>query len=197
LSVAKLPFITNSYICSIAEQVSSKLMAQVKFHTIIKVLFLLFTITVLVSTKGFSQDQVPNLATPRKSGSYGKENVGNIPSAKQLLLLTRKNEEAYKEAQKAKVYQTTGSVLGFAGGFMVGYGIGAAIKGEPIDGTLAGFTGAGGLLLLVSVPFHLAAATHSRESIRIYNNGLRQTSQIKYDLHAEVAFNKIGFTFHF
>jgi hypothetical protein len=172
-------------------------MTQVKFCPITKVLFLLFTIAVFVSNEGFSQEQVPNLAIPRKSNGSGKENVGNIPSAKQLLLLTRKNEEAYKEAQRAQVYQTTGSVLGFAGGFMVGYGIGAAIKGESIDGTLAGFTGAGGLLLLGSVPFHLAAATHAKESIRIYNNGLRQTGQIKYDLQVGVAFNKIGFTFHF
>jgi hypothetical protein len=154
----------------------------------IRFLFLFLTVCLLQISISSAQEQVPNLATRRKTGRIHKEETGGVPDLRQLLILTRDNPEAYKSAKTAKAFQRVGSVVGFAGGFMVGYGLGAAITGEQITGKVIAV---GGILVLGSVPFHIGSVTHARKAIKLYNTGMRQTTFKHIDLRVSIASNSL------
>src|SRR5687767_12676104 len=64
---------------------------------------------------------------------------GRALKPKDVLQLMRSNEEAYPIFKKAKSNYDAAGVLGFTGGFMVGWPLGAAIGGgDPQWGLAAG-----------------------------------------------------------
>ena len=81
-----------------------------------------------------------------------------------------------------------GSVLAFAGGFMVGWSIGAIVSGKDTQWYLAG---AGAFLIVLSIPTSIGARKNLHEAIDIYNSGLQKTSMIKKEII--FGFNNEGF----
>lgn len=76
------------------------------------------------------------------------------------------NPEAHAEFRKAKANYDGGQVLGFIGGFLIGWPIGAAIAGnDPEWGLAAG----GAAVILTAIPLSVAFKKHSGRALAIYN----------------------------
>lgn len=85
---------------------------------------------------------------------------------KEVLNIMASNEEAFNVFKKAKANYDAAQVIGFIGGFMVGWPLGTALGGgEPQWGIVAGGAGA----LLLSLPFSSEFKKHARNAVEIYN----------------------------
>ncbi len=131
----------------------------------------------------FSQTQTDTIEVTKQMGTVFKQN-GKILKPRQLLEITKVNQEAYKEMKIAKSNYDAGLVFGYIGGFMVGYPLGTAIGGGEANWTVAGI-GAG--LIILAIPFGSAYSKHAKNAVRIYNNGLLKTESRKIDIN-------LGFT---
>ena len=112
----------------------------------------------------------------------------------QLVEATATNPEAHKLMRKARTNVTVAGVLGFAGGFLIGFPLGTAIGGGKPKWALAG---AGAGLLLTSVPFSLAYSKQAKNAVNIYNNGLIRTGQRRLDFRLGVGLNRIAMKVNF
>ncbi|ALJ00411.1 hypothetical protein DC20_17320 [Rufibacter tibetensis] len=133
--------------------------------------------------KLFAQSPTDTIEVKKGFSPVFRQNGENL-NLNQLMELTKSNPEAYKEMKIAKSKAGFVSALGYAGGFLVGYPLGTAIGGGKPNWSLAGI-GAG--VLALSLPFSSSFTKHTQNAIRIYNNGLTQTSMNPVDF-------KLGFT---
>ena len=116
----------------------------------------------------FGQNQTDSIRIEKRLGTVFIQD-GKLLTPKQLLEITKINHAAYEEMKVAKTYRSTAMVLGYAGGFFIGWPIGTAIgRGEP-NWVLAG-VGAG--LILLSIPLSTSYSKHATEAVGIYNSVL-------------------------
>ncbi|SFU01618.1 hypothetical protein SAMN04489724_3311 [Algoriphagus locisalis] len=90
-----------------------------------------------------------------------------------LVNIMRTNEEAYKSIKSAQSNYTMASIIGFAGGFMVGWPIGTAIAGGDPSWGLAGI-GAG--FLVATIPLTNSFVKKSKFALDAYNGGSTSSS---------------------
>lgn len=154
---------------------------------------ILITVFLMSLTQLFAQTQPDSIEV--KKGFWGVtfKQDGKILTTRQLLDLTQSNTEAFKEMNIAKNNFTAGSVFGFAGGFMVGYPLGASVGGGKPNWVMAGI---GACLICVSIPFSTAYSKHARNAVRIYNSG-KPLSMNKIDLKLNLTYNGIGVKINF
>jgi hypothetical protein len=76
------------------------------------------------------------------------------------------NPEAFQEFKKAKSNYDAAQVLGFAGGFLIGWPLGTALGGGDPQWGLAG---GGAALLLASIPLNSGFKKHAKNALTIYN----------------------------
>lgn len=53
--------------------------------------------------------------------------------------------------------------------------------------------GTGGLLILASVPLHVAYLSHANKAIKMYKSGQRYLGHYRYDLQLNLAINSVRF----
>ncbi len=116
-------------------------------------------------------------------------------SFEQMVDVVKSNDKAYKEIRKAKSNTTLTNVLGFAGGFMIGYPLGALIRGGEPNWALAG-VGAG--LVVVSIPIASSVKKHVQTAVDIYNSDIKATSYHWHnELHLGLTQNGVGLNLRF
>jgi hypothetical protein len=135
-----------------------------------KVTLFVFVFLALFST-AYSQSNTEPIEI-KKAGTFFQN--GKRLSVRQLIKITQSNSEAHKKMTVARANSDVASILGFAGGFLIGYPLGASLTGREANWTLAGI-GAG--LALVSIPFNSGYRKHAYEAVDLYNQGLRQTGR--------------------
>jgi hypothetical protein len=96
--------------------------------------------------------------------------------------------------RKAKANATVAGVLGFAGGFFIGFPLGMAITGNKPQW---GVVGAGAGLVLTAVPFSLAYAKNAKKAVSIYNSGLTRTGQRRLDFRLGLGLNGFAMKVNF
>ncbi|MGE0587763.1 MAG: hypothetical protein AB7O48_04260 [Cyclobacteriaceae bacterium] len=97
---------------------------------------------------------------------FERDSITYSPS--QVLDILSENETAYLEFKRAKTNYSFAGVLGFAGGFMIGFPLGTALfGGDPEWGLAAG----GVALVLASIPLNNAFKSHAQNALDIYNSG--------------------------
>lgn len=105
------------------------------------------------------------------------------------------NEQAYKEFKGAKANYVVASIIGGAGGFMIGWTIGTAISGGEPNWALAGI-GAG--LIVVSIPISQKVNKQVVKAVDIYNSGLETSScWEKTELRLAMTGNGVGLILRF
>lgn len=119
----------------------------------------------------FGQNQPEPIQVKKGFGTAFIHQGKNL-TPRQLLDLTETNAEAYQEMKIAKTNYNIGSVISFAGGFMVGWPLGTALGGGEANWTLAG-VGAG--LIVASIPFSISYTKHAQKAVDLYNAGLGQS----------------------
>ncbi len=128
-------------------------------------------------------------------GGYKFTQDGKNLKFTEIVDIVKNNEDAYKLAKSAKSNYTVAQILGGAGGFLIGWPIGAALGGGDPDWTIAGI-GAG--LVAISIPFNSGANKKMKKAIEHYNSSLQNTSSIikpQYRFLANAKGVGIGITF--
>ena len=115
----------------------------------------------------------------KESSGYSYHHKGKLIYYKNIDALLSFNPNAYKSFKEYRDNKMIGSVFGFAGGFMVGLYLGAAVSGKDPQWYIAG---AGAFLIVLSIPISIGARKNLHEAIDIYNSGLQKTSMIKKEI---------------
>ncbi len=152
-----------------------------------KKLILCILIT-FVALSLFSQYPTDSILVKKRLGTVFQQNGKNL-TPRQLITITQLNQEAYTEMRIAKRNYDFGYILGFAGGFMVGWPIGTSLGGGDPNWALAAI-GAG--LIVVSIPFSSAYSKHAKNAVRIYNNSLKTSYLLKPEFRIDLTYSGIG-----
>lgn len=109
-----------------------------------------------------------------------------------VLTFMKANPQAYAEFKQAKANLDAASVLGFAGGVLIGFPLGTAIGGGDPEWVLA----AGGIgLILVAIPFNAAFKNHALNALDIYNSKLSSSTKVNVKFYWSPMGGKIVFRF--
>ncbi len=111
---------------------------------------------------------------------------GKRLTLKKITNLMEGNNKALAAIKKAKTNNVWSSIIGGAGGALVGFPIGTAIGGGDAKWELAG-VGAG--LILVGIPLNSAYNKQSKKAIDLYNESLPDVSS---SFQPEFSFNFKG-----
>lgn len=158
-----------------------------------KIAILLSFIIVLTFVEGFLQNQSDN--TPKFKIQFVKNETGQAYiyrgiriKLKEILPIVENNSAAYQLAKHAYNKSSNSRVVGFIGGFLVGFQLGRYITGtEPnwIVGSI------GGALVVAAIPLRKSADRKMQKAVQIYNKGLEEETLAGYKL--EVAGSPYGF----
>lgn len=107
----------------------------------------------------------------------------------EIVPVVQTNDQAYKLIKSAKSSYDLSNVLGFAGGFMIGWPLGTSIGGGDPNWTLAAI-GAG--LVVIAIPIGNGAKNKAKSAIDSYNSSLETISQNAYKPRLEFASMKSG-----
>lgn len=118
-------------------------------------------------------------------GGYTYTKDGKNLTMKDLRMQLDTHAESAALFRKARTNNTIASILGTAGGALVGYPVGTAIGGGDANWTLAGI-GAG--IIAVAIPVSSAANKRAKEAVDTYN--IRVNT--KEDLVSQTRFHVIS-----
>lgn len=138
----------------------------------LKIAFI-FSLIVCSLTATVGQTAADTITMKKVFGGYEFSQHGQILKMNELLKILQPNEAAFKQMQAAQTTNAFATVIGFVGGFMIGFPIGTAIAGGEPNWAMAGI-GAG--LLVVTIPITKRFNTQSKQAIESYNSGLQTTS---------------------
>lgn len=114
---------------------------------------------------------------------------------KQLVNTMKPNEQAYKIIKTAQSTNAIATVLGFTGGFMVGWPIGTSLSGGDPNWTMAAI-GAG--LIVVALPLSQKFNKQAKQAVNTYNSSLQANSfWDKNELRFLMTGNGAGFVLNF
>lgn len=110
--------------------------------------------------------QAQDITLYKTFGGVRFERDSLIISARQVQYILTDNTEALDIFKKARTNSGVASILGFAGGVLIGFPLGTAlVGGEPEWGLAL----SGAALLVVSIPFNKAFQRHAQTAVDTYN----------------------------
>ncbi|MEI6091236.1 MAG: hypothetical protein WCR42_12345 [bacterium] len=152
-----------------------------------KVLTIALLIFVCISTT-FGQTQKDSIRIKKVflgNTYYYNEKLIDIRKMGNIM---RTNKEAYSEIKSAETSNTFATILGYAGGFMIGWPLGSALGGGETNWTMVGI-GVG--IVAVGIPISIHADNKVKKAVQIYNKDL-QTSSLYYETEIKFAFTGNG-----
>ena len=123
-------------------------------------------------------------------GGYKYTQNGNHMTMRDLVKTMESNKQAFDLIKKAQSNNTLASIIGFAGGGLIGWPIGTAIGGGDANWTLAGI-GAG--LVAIGIPISLSANKKAKQAVELYNSSLNSTSFYEFKPEFKAIANRNGF----
>ncbi|MBL7969569.1 MAG: hypothetical protein JNK09_21395 [Prolixibacteraceae bacterium] len=145
----------------------------------------------------FSFGQAPTAPIEMKKtfGGYLFYQSDERMNMNQLTRAMKANEQAYNEFKTAKSNYVAASIIGGAGGFMIGWPLGAALAGGEANWTMAGI-GAG--LVAISIPFNVKFNKQVKHAVEKYNEGLKTGSfKDRSEIRFSMTGNGAGMVFRF
>jgi len=131
----------------------------------------LLTIAVVMATITFCNAQ--KIEMEKVFGGYQFTMEGAKMSMGEMIAVMEPNREAVKLMKTARSKIIISTVLGGAGGALIGYPIGQAIGGGDANWALAG-VGAG--IIVVAIPISSGGNKRAKEAIDLYNVSLNPIS---------------------
>jgi hypothetical protein len=105
------------------------------------------------------------------------------------------NQEAYTQFKSAQSSYALATIIGGAGGLLVGWNIGTAIGGGNPNWVMAG-VGAG--LIVLSLPLNQSFNKKGKQAVEAYNSNIKASIiKEKNQLNLSISGNKVGFVFRF
>ena len=143
----------------------------------------------------FAQTEIDSISMKKAFDDYQFYQGEKRLNVKQLVNTMKPNEQAYSQMKTAQSSYTIASIVGFAGGFMVGWPVGTAIGGRYPNWAMAGI-GAG--LIVVTIPISQKFNKQAKQAVDTYNLGLQETSfWDKRELRFSMTGNGLGLTLRF
>ena len=142
-----------------------------------------------------AQPQVtpPVKDTIQYSGNKYTLNNENLTLDKMAVIM-QNNTVALEYLKSAKGNSGFANVLGYAGGFLIGYPLGTAIGGGKPNWMLAAI-GCG--LIVIDIPILSSANKNVRKAVNAYNHEGMASRVEKYDIRLGMNQNGMGFAFRF
>ncbi len=143
----------------------------------------------------FGQTSSDQITMKKAFGGYKFFQGDSRLNMSQLVKTMKSDAQAYEEIKAAQSTYTWASIVGFAGGFMVGWPLGTAIAGGEPNWAMAGI-GAG--LIVVAIPISSKFNKQAKNAVDTFNRGLSTRS---FWDKAELGFvyngNGLGLTMRF
>jgi hypothetical protein len=142
-----------------------------------------------------TETQVKDTIQYQKAGMGYKYTLNNEPlTLDKMSNIMQDNPTSVELIKKAK--STTGliTILGYVGGFLIGYPLGTAMRGGEANWSLAAI-GCG--FIAVAIPIASAADKNLLKAVQTYNMDAPTTSIENYELKFGTTQNGLGFTFRF
>ena len=129
-------------------------------------------------------------------GGYKYTQNGKRMTMGDLVNTMESNANALEFIKKARTNNTFASILGGAGGALVGFPIGQSLGGGDANWTLAGI-GAG--LIIVAIPISSSANKKAKQAVEFYNSSLNPSSYYEFKPEFKIIANGsgIGLTMNF
>ncbi|MBQ0768142.1 MAG: hypothetical protein KBT58_02550 [Bizionia sp.] len=155
--------------------------------TILTLIFALTTITFCTAQK---------IEIEKVFGGYKYTQNGNQMTMKDLVKTMETNQQAFDLIKKAQSNNTLASIIGFAGGGLIGWPIGTAIGGGDANWTIAGI-GVG--LVAIGIPISSRVNKKTKQAVELYNSSLNATSfnEFKPEFKVIANGNGIGLSMNF
>jgi outer membrane lipoprotein SlyB len=156
-------------------------------NTILTLILVLTTITICNAQK---------IEIEKVSGGYQYTQNGNKISMGELVKAMESNSEALVFMKKAKSNNVLATILGGAGGALIGFPLGTAIGGGDANWTLVGI-GVG--LVAIGIPISVGVNKNTKKAIDLYNSSLNATSffEFKPEFKIVTTGNGIGLSMNF
>ncbi len=147
----------------------------------------ILTLAVVLTTLTFCNAQ--QIEMEKVFGGYKYTQNGNQMTMRDLVKTMESNQQAFELIKKAQSNNTLASILGFAGGGLIGWPIGTAIGGGDAEWALAGI-GAG--LVAIGIPISSSANKKAKHAVELYNSSLNPTSYYEFKPEFKVITNGNG-----
>ncbi len=151
----------------------------------IAIIICLLTVTCAFT---YGQTATDSISIKKVAGGYKFYHGEKKLNLNQLVIMLEPNEKAHKQIKSAQSTNTLATILGFAGGFMVGWPLGTAAGGGEPNWAVAG-VGAG--LIVFSIPMSQKFNKQAKEAVDTYNGGL-QTSSFRNKSDLRFSLSEIG-----
>ena len=139
--------------------------------------------------------QMNNTIETRKSfGGMTFYQNGTQLKSRQLKNTLRNKPEAYSIYQSSKAAATASTILGYTGGFLMGWSLGTALGGEKPNWAIGG-VGAG--LAAVSIPLGISANKKVKRAVDAYNSTGNSSRYQPRSMKIEMRPESIGLVYHF
>lgn len=132
---------------------------------------------------------VQKIDIEKVGGGHKFTQNGQVMTMDNLSSKMASNEESLRLINKAKSSATFATILGYAGGGLIGWPVGTAIGGGKANWGIAGI-GAG--LLAIAFPIAGGADKKTKQAVELYNASLNPTSYIQYRSELNVVANANG-----
>ena len=161
-----------------------------------KKIAIISTLLALSMSFTFGQTASDTISMKKVFGSYQFYQGEQRLKMNQLINTMKPNEQAYEQIQSAQSTNIIAIALSSAGGFLIGWYIGDALREGGSNWNMIGI-GAG--LVVVSIPISHNFNIKARQAVETYNSGLLQTSSFwdKNELKISFSGNGIGLTLNF
>ena len=123
-------------------------------------------------------------------GGYKYTQNDELKSLGDLATIMESNTNAFELMKKGRTNRSLSSVLGFAGGGLLGWSIATALGDGEANWTLAGI---GGGLIIVGIPISLSANKKINQAVELYNASLKPTSYNAFKPELKIIANGNGF----
>ncbi|MDT0539074.1 hypothetical protein [Croceitalea sp. P059] len=145
------------------------------------------TLILAIATMTFCNAQ--KIEMEKVFGGYKYTQDGNLMTMKGLVKTMESDQQAFDLIKKAQSNNTLASIIGFAGGGLIGWPIGTAIGGGDANWTLAGI-GAG--LVAIGIPIQSSVNKKTKQAVELYNSSLNSTTFYEFKPEFKVIANGNG-----
>lgn len=121
----------------------------------------------------FAQTVTDTISIQKTFGGQKFYQADKRLSMAELKNILRSNDAAYRELRSAQTANTLATIIGGAGGFMVGWPIGTSLGGGKPNWVMAGI-GAG--LIVASIPISQTFNKRSKNAVAMFNRGIKTSS---------------------
>lgn len=150
----------------------------------------LIALVLITLATSFGQELNDSIVIEKVFGGYQFSQNEKILDFSQLSEKVKPNEFAFNEIKAVKSKTILATIIGGAGGFLVGYPLGTALAGGEPNWTMAAI-GAG--LIVVTIPIGQKANKQAKNAVEIYNSGLKNSAfRKKADINLAFTGNRNG-----